>query len=316
MKNGSDIQIENGEFSRIHNDILSALAVARFTGSEYRCLLFLLRKTYGWLKKEDDISLSQWAEGTGTDKRQNVLRTLQGLTKKGVIYSIDNGQNRTQTWGFNKYVEQWDSDLFAQTVIPQDNSSVMPQDNSLGAGVISQDNTSVIPQDNRTVISQDNNKRNIKEKKEISSSSTDEAAPAETTPTDSVGKKERKPKTTRKSKEDSAAEPKETPEQQQWFKALFWLVYGHEDFSLLANGKKAGIGKVASELRNNGYTLEELKRWYAGIWSKEWPGLQRDGTHQRPTLVQVKEGLPRVRVSSNGNGGNSTSMSRRVQVLT
>lgn len=157
MKNGSDIQIENGEYSRIHNDILSALAVARFTGSEYRCLLFLLRKTYGWRKKEDDISLSQWADGTGTDKRQNVLRTLQGLVTKGVIYANGNGQNRTQTWGFNKYIEQWSADLFPEGVMPDDNRTVISQDNSLKPSVISQDN--------RSVISQDNNKRNIKENK-------------------------------------------------------------------------------------------------------------------------------------------------------
>jgi len=165
MKNGSDIQIENGEYSRIHNDILSALAVARFTGSEYRCLLFLLRKTYGWRKKEDAISLSQWAEGVGIDKRQNVLRTLQKLVKNGVVYVIDNGANHTQTWGFNKYVEQWDADLFPEGVMPEDNTSVITEDNSLEPSVISQDNRSVISQDNRSVISQDNNKRNIKENK-------------------------------------------------------------------------------------------------------------------------------------------------------
>jgi phage replication O-like protein O len=170
MKNGNNIQIENGEFSRIHNEILTALAVARFTGSEYRCLLFLLRKTYGWRKKEDAISLSQWAEGVGTDKRQNVLRTLQGLVKKGVVHVIDNGANQTQTWGFNKYIEQWDAELFPESVISQDNTSVISQDNTSvisqdNTSVISQDNTSVISQDNTSVISQDNNKRNIKENK-------------------------------------------------------------------------------------------------------------------------------------------------------
>ena len=160
--NGNDIQIEQGEFARIHNSILGILAKARFTGSEYRCLLFLLRKTYGWQKKEDAISVSQWAEGVGVEfeKRHNVWRTLQVLVEKNVIYARDNGNNRPKTWGFNKYVETWDATLLPQTVIAHDNSSVMPDDNSFDTPVMPHDNSTVIRGDNRTVMPQDNNKRN------------------------------------------------------------------------------------------------------------------------------------------------------------
>lgn len=145
------IQIDDGEFTRLHNDILEKLALARLTASEFRCLMFLFRSTYGWQKKEDTISLSQWATGTGTDpeKRHNMLRTLQGLVAKRVIYSIPNGNNKPATWGFNKYFDEWDSSLFDATVITSDNSeqTVMPPDN-----------TSVISQDNKTVITGDNHK--------------------------------------------------------------------------------------------------------------------------------------------------------------
>lgn len=167
MTKGSGIQIDDGDFTRIHNTILEKLGLARFTASEYRCLMFLFRMTYGWQKKEDAISLTQWATGTGIDKekRHNVLRVLQELVAKHVIYQKSNGNNHSATWGFNKNWTQWDASLFDETVISQDNSSVMPDDNSHKQTVISPDNRCVISQDNTSVISRDNNKRK-KEKKE------------------------------------------------------------------------------------------------------------------------------------------------------
>lgn len=103
----SGIQVENGNFARIHNDISERLAYTDLNGSEFRCLWFLLRKTYGFQKKEDDISYSQFSEGTGLDRR-NVMRSLEKMVQRGIIYRKENGNNRPQTWGFNKYFEQWD----------------------------------------------------------------------------------------------------------------------------------------------------------------------------------------------------------------
>jgi phage replication O-like protein O len=165
------IQIDDGDFTRIHNEILEKLALARFTASEYRCLMFLLRMTYGWQKKEDAISLSQWAKGTGIDpeKRHNVLRTLQALVAKRVICTKSHGNNHAATWAFNKHFEEWDASLFQETVISHDNTSVIKQDNIYKATVISADNTSVISRDNKTVISRDNHKRKKETLKKVKS---------------------------------------------------------------------------------------------------------------------------------------------------
>ncbi len=160
------IQVDDGEFTRLHNTILNKLALARLTASEFRCLMFLFRMTYGWQKKEDVISLSQWAAGVGIDpdkKRHNVLRTLQGLVAKRVIYTKTHGNNHAATWGFNKHFDDWDTSLFIDTVISPDNTSVISEDNTDAQTVITQDNTTVISPDNKTVISRDNHKR----KKEI-----------------------------------------------------------------------------------------------------------------------------------------------------
>lgn len=165
MTTGSGVQVDDGEFTRLHNTILEKLALARFTASEYRCLMYLFRATYGWQKKEDVISLSQWAAGTGIDpeKRHNALRTLQALTAKRVIYCKSNGNNHAATWGFNKHFDEWDASLFIESVISPDNSSddesVMQDDNSSAPTVIKPDNRGVISRDNKTVISPDNHKR-------------------------------------------------------------------------------------------------------------------------------------------------------------
>lgn len=109
----SVVQIENGNFARIHNEIAERLARTDLSGAEFRCLWFLLRKTYGYQKKEDTLSYSQFAEGTGLDKR-SVRRALDRLIERNVICCRENGNNRPQTWLFNKYFEKWNSETEGQ----------------------------------------------------------------------------------------------------------------------------------------------------------------------------------------------------------
>ena len=76
-------QLENG-YTRIANEILEELAKFPFNGSQLRMILFLLRKTYGYRKKTDKISLSQWEKGTGLNKR-TIQRELIQLEAMNVI---------------------------------------------------------------------------------------------------------------------------------------------------------------------------------------------------------------------------------------
>ncbi|GIV81691.1 MAG: hypothetical protein KatS3mg051_1045 [Anaerolineae bacterium] len=108
---GADIQIDDGNFVRLHNAILEVLAVARFTASEFRAVCFLLRKTYGYNKKSDELSLAQWAEGTNTDKGQ-IKRTIDSLIAKNVIRRSPSQRPYCHTYEFNKYMETWDERLF------------------------------------------------------------------------------------------------------------------------------------------------------------------------------------------------------------
>lgn len=121
---GADIQTDNG-FVKIHPAILELLASADLTASEFKCVLFLLRKTYGWGKKEDTLSYGQIAEGTGLSRR-GVIGSMQSLIDKNVVTAKDTkiGRNGCRTYGFNKYFEQWAGVINGEqpfTILPKKN---------------------------------------------------------------------------------------------------------------------------------------------------------------------------------------------------
>lgn len=109
MTTGAEIQIDDGNYTRIHYAILEELAKVRLSPPEFRALMFLLRQTYGWNKKEDMISLTQWVKATG-DTRPVVNDTLRKLITKRIVYRRKEGLSFF--YGFNKYVEQWDASVY------------------------------------------------------------------------------------------------------------------------------------------------------------------------------------------------------------
>jgi phage replication O-like protein O len=104
--NGSEIQVERGNYTRIHNAILEALSSTNFSGRELRCLLHLLRMTYGFNRKATAISLTEWSKATGI-KRGHVNETLKELVQRNVIAKTDGNASAAAIWEFNKYSESW-----------------------------------------------------------------------------------------------------------------------------------------------------------------------------------------------------------------
>jgi phage replication O-like protein O len=108
MISGKDVQIDEGEYTRIHNAILETLFTARLSPLEFRIVLFVLRKTYGFHKKIDAISMTQFEECGGsrpaTVSAVNNLIRLQVLTREKYRNSF--------RYGFNKYFEQWLPEVF------------------------------------------------------------------------------------------------------------------------------------------------------------------------------------------------------------
>lgn len=92
-------QLEDG-YTPIANEILEALARTNLSAYQSRILSAILRKTYGYHKKEDCISNSQLVELTGLHK-QHVWRTLGDLKNRNLV------TKRGYFVGFNKDYTQW-----------------------------------------------------------------------------------------------------------------------------------------------------------------------------------------------------------------
>ena len=111
-------QLENGHI-KIANEIWDALIRFRLPGEQMQCLMVIFRKTYGWNKKRDAISLSQFAEMTGL-RKQNVHRALKGLSSKLITRVIKTDDGSAHIYEINKDFERWKK----QGVIKTDKASL------------------------------------------------------------------------------------------------------------------------------------------------------------------------------------------------
>ncbi len=114
-------QRENGHVD-IANEIMEALAGIRISGEEWQCLCVIFRKTYGWHKKEDWISLSQFNLLTKL-KKPNTLRAIKKLSLKKVVI-IKNDNRHKPKYKFNKNYDQWKPLSKKITVINNDKRSL------------------------------------------------------------------------------------------------------------------------------------------------------------------------------------------------
>ena len=76
-------QKENG-YTPIASEILEHLVKLPLSAAELRVLLWVFRKTYGWNKKEDLISLTQFEQATKMS-RPTVVRALKNLVIRGIL---------------------------------------------------------------------------------------------------------------------------------------------------------------------------------------------------------------------------------------
>jgi len=98
-------QKENG-YTAIANEILEALINNQFTSQELRVILLIIRKTYGYHKKMDFVSLSQIADAIKSSKTRcsQVVRKLE-LMKILTVNENINGIGKSYI--FNKDFEKW-----------------------------------------------------------------------------------------------------------------------------------------------------------------------------------------------------------------
>jgi hypothetical protein len=91
-------------YTQVPDEVLD-LFLADLSGAELKCLLYIIRRTFGFQKDADSISLSQFTKGIRTDEgkvldrgtglaRSSVVAALQSLEAQGLITSTAHWSGR------------------------------------------------------------------------------------------------------------------------------------------------------------------------------------------------------------------------------
>lgn len=95
------------KFTKISNELLEQVPKFKLNGSQLRLILIIWRYTYGFGKKEAELSVSFLTEATEIAKRQ-VIRELTKLIEMNVIQVVSEQiGTRSRIIRFNKDYESW-----------------------------------------------------------------------------------------------------------------------------------------------------------------------------------------------------------------
>jgi phage replication O-like protein O len=98
-------QTEDG-FVKIASELVDQLAFLHLSGNEWQIVWAVWRKTWGWQKKEDAISLTKLQELTGLSRPAIVLAIKRLVAKKVLVVKK---QSFTNIYSFNKLYTEWTS---------------------------------------------------------------------------------------------------------------------------------------------------------------------------------------------------------------
>jgi phage replication O-like protein O len=114
---GANPQTEDGHL-RLANELVEALARTPFDSMESQIIWTIFRQTYGWAKKEDAISLSQFEEKTQR-KRKTICEAIKRLQDRCIInvrQQKDGKRNLPSIYGINKHYDKW---VVSPTTLPK-----------------------------------------------------------------------------------------------------------------------------------------------------------------------------------------------------
>lgn len=110
------------QFVKVPTEIHEALYRRDFKRSHLRALLYIIRKTYGWGKREDRLSLVSMANEIGLSKR-SAMRAVDELERMGVI-SVERSAGHPSNIGLRP-VSEWqrgDTHVTSDTSVTSDNN--------------------------------------------------------------------------------------------------------------------------------------------------------------------------------------------------
>ena len=143
-----ELQVENGNYTRIVNPLIEHLIQVPFKGCELAVAIYIIRKTYGFNKTQDSISLSQFCKDVKR-ARSTINLALKTLQVVGIVKLVRRGdlKGASNIWKINKYFDTWELVRLPKLVRQKRKPSMTKRPNLV-----------------RTVIhTKDNNKRQTKD---------------------------------------------------------------------------------------------------------------------------------------------------------
>ena len=113
----SNKKIEAPNYTQIPNIYFDEI-MQILNQTENIVFLVIMRKTFGWHKKRDNISYSQIMELSGIKSRSTVSTALKGLLEKGLIETLKTGQLINYTVSINGLVQKIDQSKFCTGTSP------------------------------------------------------------------------------------------------------------------------------------------------------------------------------------------------------
>jgi phage replication O-like protein O len=98
------VKVQNSGHVRIPNDFMDALIAIRISGEARQVFDFIIRKTWGWSKECDVISLSQFVEATGIRKPAIVKIIKKLLIMRLIIVEFI---GKKKKYSINKNINTW-----------------------------------------------------------------------------------------------------------------------------------------------------------------------------------------------------------------
>ncbi|MDB5054267.1 MAG: hypothetical protein JWM44_2317 [Bacilli bacterium] len=135
------VQLENG-FTKIAHELLEIIPFYKFNGTQFSILIVIIRYTYGFNRKDHELSLTYLTQATGI-KRSQIDRELSLLIDKKVV-SVTQEATATvsRKLALNKHYDKWTIERRYPLIRGQSPNQSIPE---LGSEVSPNQSTGGVP---------------------------------------------------------------------------------------------------------------------------------------------------------------------------
>jgi phage replication O-like protein O len=121
-------QTEKG-YTKVANEILEQISKANLNGTQFRIVLVLWRYTYGYRRKEHEMSLTFISKVLETTKG-HADRELTALIDRNIINVIGVGLRRGRILSFNKNYDEWSDRPISKGDLPEPQMEIVSDEDN------------------------------------------------------------------------------------------------------------------------------------------------------------------------------------------